>query len=362
MNERTDGADAELTYDPSQTQEQTEMQDGPSGTSGGPETLASGGSGNPSQMSATTGPKATEEPEDDGEPPDPHAEEEQDGASRMNEATDSAGGDECALPTTSIQEELGKLRDETTQAIKDKVTAEGIFADRENRLKVLEGVEREFPAVKKAYDDAYAQLRRDERDLVDYLECERKSLVTLLKCEGVQRVRQQVTDYLANKNKLEKAVESAKEAANEPPDPNAEVTKYTLDLAAWKKIAGTITAQHTEIRKLREDITKARQAGHYGLALFLLWKARWRRNEFSKGCGPKLVDPSTLHQELHGAGERLAAAQQRLAKAQRDAAANQEALAAAIKSLEEHHKTAEATLHEALKEIEGADRARLGAQ
>jgi hypothetical protein len=360
VNDRMDDTDADATRGPAQ--EQTEDRAGPSGAAGNPEASTPASSGNIPRPPAASSPEENGQSDDNGEPPDQHPEEAPDDADRKSEATGSRAADECALPTTTIQEELGKLREATSQAIKDKVTAEGAFADRENRLKVLEGVEREFPAVKKAYDDAYAQLRRDERDLVDYLECERKSLVALLKYPGVCQVRQRVMEYLATRRKLEHAVECAKEAAQEPPDPNAEVTRYTADLAAWKKIAGTIASQHAEIRKLRDDITKARQAGHYGLALFLLWKARWRRNEFARGCGPRLVDPSTLHQELHGAGERLAAAQHRLAVAQREASANRDALAAAIKNLDEHQRTAEATLQEALKEIEGADRARLGAQ
>jgi hypothetical protein len=222
-------------------------------------------------------------------------------------------------------------------------------------------VERDFPSAKKAYDDAYPQLRRDERDLLDYIKCEKKSLAALLGPTGVDKVRSRVEDFLTNRRRLEEAVESAKQAAKESPDPNAEVTKYSLDLAAWKKIAGTLAAQHAEIRKLREETIKARQSGQYGLALWLLWKAELRRREFALGCGPKLVEPATLHQELHGAGERLAAAQQRLAEAQREAAANKAALAAAINNLDVYQGTAEATLQETLKEIEGADHARLGA-
>jgi hypothetical protein len=386
VNDRTDDVGSGSTYDPQQGPAQPHQQNQqagpaqphqqqqPAGTSSDAGATTQAGETS-SQQQVPDGPD--QDQDDIGEPPDPYAEEEaddgepldtlaedkpDDASQKTSEATVPPRPDECALPKTSIQEELRKLRDETSQAIKNKVEAEGTFADRENRLKVLEGVERDFPAAKKAYDDAYAQLRRDERDIVDYLECEKKSLVALLGRAGVKHVRRRVRKFLANKRKLEKAVDSAKKAANEPSDPNAEVTKFTLELAAWKKVAATIAAQHAEIRALREDITKARQAGHYGLALFLLWKARWRRAEFVRGCGPELVDPATLHEELHGAGERLAAAQQRLAKAQRDAAASKEALAAAIKNLEEHQKTAEATLQEALKEIKGAERAQLGAQ
>jgi hypothetical protein len=344
--------------DPAQAQNQ------PTDAPGAPYATKNNDVGNSTEPPADTSESAAEEDEIDGklEPPGLHDEKEADAPREQDQVT---GGqpqpDQCALPTTSIQDEIRTLREAMSKAIKDKVDAEGTLADRENRLKVLEGVERDFPSAKKTYDDLYPQLRRDERDLLDYIKCEKKSLAALLGPTGVDKVRSLVDDFLTNRRKLEEAVESAKQAAKEPSDPNTEVTKYGLDLAAWKKIAGTLASQHAEIRKLREETIKARQAGQYGLALWLLWKAELRRREFTLGCGPKLVEPATLHHELHGAGERLAAAQQRLAEEQRKAAANKAALTAAINNLDVFLGTAEATLQETLKEIESADHARLGA-
>jgi hypothetical protein len=374
VDDPSDTNNTDPARDPSSGHTQSHTQNQPTGAPIAPDaTTTNGGeksthqSADPSESAAAvspTHPPATEEDELDGklEPPGPRDEKEADAPPKQNQVTgEQPQQDLCALPSTSIQDEIRTLREAMSKAIKDKVDAEGTLADRENRLKVLEGVERDFPSAKKAYDDLYPQLRRDERDLLDYIKCEKKSLAALLGPTGVDRVRSRVEDFLNNRRKLEEAVESAKQAAKEPSDPNTEVTKYGLDLAAWKKIAGTLASQHAEIRKLREETIKARQAGQYGLALWLLWKAELRRREFALGCGPKLVEPATLHHELHGAGERLAAAQQRLAEEQREAAANKAALAAAINNLDVFLGTAEATLQETLKEIESADHARLGA-
>jgi hypothetical protein len=270
----------------------------------------------------------------------------------------------------SIQEEIRALREAMRTAISGKLKAEGALAGQQNRLVVLEQVERDFPVTKKAYEDAYPQLRRDENDLVDYIKGEKKSVAAHLGREGVRKVRLLVVEFLTHGRDLVDKVEKAKEEANISPDSNAEVAKYASDLDAWKKITATLTAQQREIRGHREDVIKARQAGHYGLALWLLWKAELRREEFLSGCGPYLVLPKHLQQKLYRAGKRLADAQYDAAEVKRVTAENEAALAAAIADLDKHQKSAGPTLQEELKDVdsadpaqvESADPAQLGAQ
>jgi hypothetical protein len=397
VNDRTDDVGSGLTNDPQQgpaqpqqqnqqagaAQPQQQQQVGVPGSTGG--TTRAGETSSRQQVS--DGPD--QDQDDIGEPPDPCAGEEPEKHQHSEEVPEtdlepprpkepaeiSEEKPEEEEPATqsnyvSIREEIRALREAMSTAISGKLLAEGVLAAQENRLSVLEQVERDFPVARKAYDDAYPQLRRNEDDLIDYIKDEKKSVAAHLGVEGVKKVACRVVEFLTQERDLKKAVDDAKIKAKKPADPNAEVARYTSDLAAWKKITATLTAQQGEIRALREEIVKARLAGHYGLALWLLWKAELRRKEFLSGCGPYLVLPTDLQEKLYRAAKRLADAQKKAAEAQRVATENEAALAAAIANLDKHQKTAEPTLQEDLKDLDGddpaqvesAERAQLGAQ
>jgi hypothetical protein len=267
-------------------------------------------------------------------------------------------GDKCRVPSgTSIGTEIKDLKGTRDAARKERAKADGILGDRDNRLQVLEGVERDYPATKKAYEVAYDQLVRDAENLKDYLDCEESKLHERLGKKAAGDVSQLVKDRDSRTARLERDVKKAKYKLGQTTSPlepfNQAIKDRTAVLNEWKNLTATVTAQHAELGKLRDDITKARQDGYYGLAYGLLLMAQNKRN--SHGSGPRLVAPADVHREFHTAGEKLAGAQKRLGAAQRKLESDKAALAAATQDLDEHRKSSEARLRVDLMEIKPAD-------
>lgn len=265
--------------------------------------------------------------------------------------------DKCVVPNgTTIQEELEDLRRARERARRDRESAEGVYVNTEGRLAVLDGVERDYPTTKKTYDDAYPQLRRDQDNFTDYLDCEESNLKTRLGSAAAQ-VHRLVEDRDRKSRQLERAFVEATKEVQQTSAPfealNEAIKKRTAELNAWKNLTATVTAQHAELKKFRDDINKARDGGKYALAYGLLVMAKSKREEHAGG--PHLVEPSKVHQEFHVAGEKLVKAQRRLASAQRDLETSKAVLAAVTKDLEEHRKTSEARLRVELVEITPAD-------
>jgi chromosome segregation ATPase len=265
--------------------------------------------------------------------------------------------DKCVVSNdTTIQEELEDLRKARERARRDRESAEGVYVNTEARLAVLDGVERDYPTTKKTYDDAYPQLRRDHDNLTDYLDCEESNLKTRLGAAAAQ-VDRLVEDRDKKSRQLERAFVKATKDVQQTSAPleafNEAIKKRTAELNAWKNLTATVTAQHTELKKFRDDINKARDGGDYALAYGLLVMAKSKRQKH-KG-GPHLVEPSEVHQEFHVAGEKLVKAQRELASAQRDLEVRKAVLAAVTKDLDEHRKTSEARLRVELVGIKPAD-------
>lgn len=266
--------------------------------------------------------------------------------------------DKCVVPNgTTIQKELEDLRKARERARRDRESAEGAYVSTEGRLAVLDGVERDYPTTKKTYDDAYPQLRRDHDNFTDYLDCEESNLKTRLGSAAVTEVDRLVDDRDEKSRQLERAFAEATKDVQQTTAPleafNEAIKKRTAELNAWKNLTATVTAQHAELKKFREDINKARDGGDYALAYGLLVMAKSKRKEHTHG--PRLVKPSEVHQEFHLAGEKLVKAQRKLATAQRDLETRKAVLAAVTKDLEEHRKTSEARLRVELVEIKPAD-------
>lgn len=273
------------------------------------------------------------------------------------DAADEQHVDECVVPDgITIQTELMELRNARDEARQAREEAQGKFVNKEERLTVLEAVERDYPTTKKAFDNAYPQLLRAHDNFTDYLDCEESKLITRLGSAAVTEVKRLVKDRNDKSHQLEQAVVDAKNKLQESTAPlevyNEAIKNRTAELKGWKDLTATVTAQHADLEKFRGEITKARHDGDYGLALGLLLMAKSKREEHTSG--PRLVKPSEVHREFHLAGEELAKAQRELAAAQRDLETRKAVLAAVTKDLDEHRKTSEARLRVDLVEIKPA--------
>jgi hypothetical protein len=267
-----------------------------------------------------------------------------------------------APPSTTdadpIADAIDKLRAEIQGARDKKVSAESAFTDVEGRLKTLETVHKDADATVAAYTSAYDALAADDIAYTEYLEREEDSLATSLGDAKVDKVKQLVRESQERGDRLEREVTTATErltAAEKARDRRKSEAKAAADLlTAWRKLGATLSAQHTELKKMRDDVTKARQAGQYGLALHLLRRAKRRRKQLVK-AGPTLTPPAEVRGALVKAVAAVGDAEKALADAERTVAARKERLAIATKKRDEHRLTAEATLREDLVKVTTGD-------
>jgi hypothetical protein len=258
--------------------------------------------------------------------------------------------DKCAvLDGVTIEKELEDLKGGRNKARQSREEAEGTFTEKDGRLNVLESVERDYPNTKKAYDAAYPQLARERDNFTDYFDSEKSSLMDRLG-DAATEVQTRVDTFHDKTGQLEMAVAQAQQPEKGIPFETQQAVKdRTAELNAWKNLTGTVTGQHAELKKLRDDNTKARQEGHYGLAFGLVLIAE--KKQAAHKVGPGLVEPVKLHGYMHSAGENLAKAQKDLATAQAEVEADKAAFAAAVKALDDHQKSAEAKLRVDLVDV-----------
>lgn len=251
----------------------------------------------------------------------------------------------------SINEELARLESDAATARAEKVQADAALADLENRLATLRSVQQDADAATTAYAAGYERLSREDEAYEEYLEFQDESLRERLGEDGVAEVEALVTAWSDRADDLDTAVTTAArtlaDAESERDRLKGEVKECSDDLAGWKKLTATVTAQHTDLKTRREEITKARQAGEYALAFWLLGQARTRRESFDDG--PRLIDPDDLEEELLDAVDELAKAQKELAAAELAATLAKADLAAATKARDKHRAESEAQLRESLR-------------
>jgi chromosome segregation ATPase len=265
--------------------------------------------------------------------------------------TDSGSTGSDSSDDDSIAEELARLEADAETARAEKAEADAALADLENRLATLRAVQKDAATATSAYTAAYERLGREDQAFEEYHQFQEEGLRRQLGEDGVAEVEELVQ---ARKDRADELDQAADDAATTLRDAEAErdrlkdeVKELADALAGWKKLTATVTAQHAELTTRREEITKARQAGEYALAYWLLGRARARRESFDDG--PRLIDPDDLEDELLGAVEALADAQKDLADAERAATTAKADLAAATKARDKHRAESEAQLRESLR-------------
>lgn len=273
------------------------------------------------------------------------------GAHQTDDDSTGSGSTSSGPSGDTIAEELARLESDAATARAEKAEADAALADLENRLATLRVVQKDAETATAAYTAAYERLGREDQAYEEYLQCQEEALRRQLGEDGVRVVEALVS---ARSDRADELDETATDAATTLRSAEAErdrlkdeVKERADAMAGWKKLTAAVTAQHTELTTRREEITKARQAGEYALAYWLLGRARERRESFTSG--PRLIDPGDLVDELLGAVEALADAQKDLADAERAATAAKADLAAATKARDKHRADSEAQLRESLR-------------
>lgn len=251
----------------------------------------------------------------------------------------------------TIAEELARLESDAATARAEKAEADAALADLENRLATLRVVEKDAGTTTTTYTTAHERLDREAQAYQEYLQFQEEGLRHLLGEDGVSEVEALVR---ARSDRTEELDAATADAAATLHDAEAALDRLKVEvkeradaLTGWKKLTATVTAQHADLTGLREEITKARQAGEYALAYWLLGRARARRESLTSG--PRLVEPGDLEDELLDAVEALADTQKELADAERAATAAKADLTAATKARDKHRAESEAQLRENLR-------------
>ncbi|WP_454778196.1 hypothetical protein [Georgenia muralis] len=262
---------------------------------------------------------------------------------------DSTGSD--STDDDTIAEKLAQLETDATAARTKKDQADVALADLENRLTTLRAVQKDAETAATAYTAAYDALAREDTAYGEYLQSQEQGLRRQLGEAGVAEVEALDTARKDRANQLETELKTAAEKLTSAESTREEqrlaVKEKGDALAGWKKLTATVTAQHTELKTRREEIAKARQAGEYALAYWLLDQARARRESFDDG--PRLIDPDDLQHKLLDAVTALADAQKALADAETAATTAKADLAAATKARDKHRAESEAQLRESLR-------------
>ncbi|WP_341358352.1 hypothetical protein V5H98_11190 [Georgenia sp. M64] len=268
------------------------------------------------------------------------------GGSTGGGSTDSGSSDD-----DTIAEKLAQLETEATAARTKKNQADVALADLENRLTTLRAVQKDAETAATAYTAAYDALAREDTAYGEYLQSQEEGLRRQLGEDGVAGVEAVVKARSDRTKKLDrkarKAARTLASAESRRDRLKDRVKKRSDALAGWKKLTATVTAQHTELKTRREEIAKARQAGEYALAYWLLGSAAARRKSF--GEGPRLIPPKDLEHKLLDAVTALADAQRALADAETAATTAKADLAAATKARDKHRAESEAQLRESLR-------------
>jgi hypothetical protein len=257
----------------------------------------------------------------------------------------------------TLEQAIARLQVESQKAQEAKEAADSRVADADGRLTALRNLQRDSEKARLAYESAREQLEIDQQGYRDFYESEEESLAKLLGPEAVAEVKKKSDDRQAAYDAAKAAVEAKKAdlaAAEERRDAAAAVRKEKADqVSQYKALATTIGGRHAQLKAMRDEVTKARQAGQYALAYWLL-ELRDFRSVLDKGARD-LIDPEELP-------AKLLAAVNELGDAERDYAASESAvgkrrieLAAAEKELADQKAQGETRLRDQLKQIAAAN-------
>jgi hypothetical protein len=273
------------------------------------------------------------------------------------EAEQPAGTREYAKPPETVEQAIARLTKEAEAAQKAKDAADSAFADVDGHLTALRNLQKESDKANQAYKAAHDQLEIDQQGFLDYYDSEKDNLEHLLGTTALKAIDTKVQAKRGADKAAADAVTTANNAltaaATQSDESKADRTEKAAAVTRYQQLPATIGAGHTKLKALRDEAVKARQAGLYALAYWLLVS----RPEFSsvlEVSAAELIEPDALPAKLLAAVNELAAAEHTQAENDKALAKCRVDLANAQRENAEQQTKGETALREELKNIPAA--------
>lgn len=278
------------------------------------------------------------------------------GDERVDQGPSSVDGVDPTGTEETIEEAIARLEAAFAEARTEKEEADRTFADADGRLTALRNLKRDSETATLAYEKVHDQLTIDQQGYLDYNETEDDSLVKLLGPRAVAEVEEKVEAATAAHDEAVEAVEAAKAAlaaAERRRDDSRSVVKERSDrVARYKQLPATIGARHARLKSMRDEVVKARQAGQYALAYWLLVCRDFR--SVLDEASQELIEPEELPGRLLAAVNEVADAERDHAKHESTVTKRRNELAEAERRLADLKANGEARLRDQLKQISPA--------
>lgn len=264
----------------------------------------------------------------------------------------STEGSDTEQPPKTLDEAIARADKAAADAKSAKDRADGAFTIADSNRTVLTNLKRDSDKVLQAYEAAHPQLTIDQQSFADFSENEKESLDDLLGA-ATGDVARVVADKVKADEDSATALDAATTAlaAVEGGRATAEAgRKASADaLDRLKQLAIAIGAEHAKLKAQRDDVAKARQAGQYALAYWLLTERGF--DDVLAAAEAELIDPAALPTAMLEAAQALISAQRTEEAAVAAVAAASAALAEAERKDAEQRAKGEATLRAALVAI-----------
>lgn len=273
------------------------------------------------------------------------------------EAGHTAGMPEDAKPPETVDQAIARLEREARAAKEAKDAADSAFAEVDGHLTALLNLQKDSDKAYQAYNAAYAQLKIDQQGFLDYYESERDQLRDLLGPKALELIDTKGEEKRAKDEAAEGAVMTAKNALTAAETTSADSEKdrkaKAAVVAGYKQLAATIGAGHTQLKALRDEAARARQAGQYALTYWLVVSRPQFQSVLVKTAA-ELIEPNKLPAALLEAVNKLFEADQVDEKNKKALEKCRGELKEAERRNTEQQTTGEAVLREELKQIPAA--------
>ena len=256
-------------------------------------------------------------------------------------------------PSEIVDKELKRQDEETERAREVAEGAGSTYKDQKGRSEALSNLKKDIDQAVLVYASVRDQLKIDQQAYLDYQESEKESLEKLLGPEAAAEVKKKSEDKRLADDKAVVGVESKRKelaaAEKERDDSDKSRKGKATEVAEWKQLAATIGARHAKLKSMRDEITKAHQAGHYALAYWLL-ELRDYDKELKVGAAA-LIMPDEMPAVLLAAVKSLADAEKDYAAKESTVGKRRNELAEAEKQLADRKAQGEARLRDELKQM-----------
>jgi hypothetical protein len=261
----------------------------------------------------------------------------------------------------TLEQTVERLTREAGTARAAKEEAESAFTQVDRRLTAVLNLQRDIAKATDTYTAAYEQLKRDQQSYGDFLKSEIETLEERLgdvKKDADQKVKD-LNDAIGALHATADTKRTALATATTARDTAKSAVKDQTDVVArYRQLSATIAARHAQLKTMRDEAIKARQAGQYAVAYWLL---KYRTYESTLTGEPAIVKPDEFPAELLGQVTTLTDRENTLAAAEADVVRCGQELAAAEKNLAAKETSGDADIRKELEALQAPEELNRGA-